>query len=209
MGGATGYQFLRLRHRDGDGAALRELLKTAFEPGLREFGGQVWGAWLGLFGLHSRDLVVMVSHPLRSAAISGALTTLLPDVATIEERYAFLPTARPEQTTPLARDGLYVFRFFDIRHVDAAEIVRLSREAWETFEASDAYASQPQGLFREHVPAGESGGIGAGRMLLVTWYDGFASWQVSRQPHPDALANFRRRAALTTGTIAIATRLAR
>ena len=45
-------------------------------------------------------------------------------------------------------------------------------------------------------------------MLLLTWYDGFESWQASRAPHPDALANFQRRAALTGGTVAYATRLA-
>ena len=44
-------------------------------------------------------------------------------------------------------------------------------------------------------------------MLLVTWYDGFDSWQNSRNPDPAARENFRRRHALTTGTIAYATRL--
>jgi hypothetical protein len=44
-------------------------------------------------------------------------------------------------------------------------------------------------------------------MLLLTWYDGLGSWQTSRQPAPDARENFRRRHALTAGTIAYATRL--
>jgi hypothetical protein len=44
-------------------------------------------------------------------------------------------------------------------------------------------------------------------MLLVTWYDGFDSWQTSRQPTAEATDNFRRRRALTQSTIAYATRL--
>lgn len=44
-------------------------------------------------------------------------------------------------------------------------------------------------------------------MLLCTWYDGLNSWQRSRTPAPEATENFRRRHALTSGTIAFATRL--
>jgi hypothetical protein len=44
-------------------------------------------------------------------------------------------------------------------------------------------------------------------MLLCTWYDGLESWQLSREPAPEAATNFRRRHALTLGTIAYATRL--
>jgi len=41
----------------------------------------------------------------------------------------------------------------------------------------------------------------------LTWYDGLNSWQASRQPAPEAAQNFRRRAQLTLGTVAYATRL--
>jgi hypothetical protein len=44
-------------------------------------------------------------------------------------------------------------------------------------------------------------------MLLVTWYDGLESWQTSRAPDPAAVENFKRRRALTDGTVALATRL--
>ena len=46
-----------------------------------------------------------------------------------------------------------------------------------------------------------------GRMLLVTWYDGLESWQISRRPNPAATENFLRRRELTQSTTAIATRL--
>jgi len=42
---------------------------------------------------------------------------------------------------------LYVFRFFEVRNADVEEVADLSRQAWETFENSDAYLSEPQGLF--------------------------------------------------------------
>ncbi len=44
-------------------------------------------------------------------------------------------------------------------------------------------------------------------MMLLTWYDGLESWQNSRGSSPEAVSNFRRRRALTQGTIAFATRL--
>jgi hypothetical protein len=90
---------------------------------------------------------------------------------------------------------------FEVRPEDCDEIVALSSQAWETFEGSDRYASQPRGLFRPRSR------LGAQRMLLVTWYDGFASWETSRTPAPQASENFRRRHALTGGTVAYATRL--
>ena len=64
-------------------------------------------------------------------------------------------------------------------------------------------ASQPMGLFR---PADAT--APRGPMLLLTWYDSFNSWELSRSPHPDATANFNRRRALSRSVIAYATRLA-
>jgi hypothetical protein len=95
-----------------------------------------------------------------------------------------------------------VFRFFDVetRHVE--EIVELSRDAWTTFENTAAYASEPLGLFAPADPSADSG-----RMLLLTWYDGFRSWELSRTPAPEARANFLRRHELTQGTVAYATAL--
>ena len=44
-------------------------------------------------------------------------------------------------------------------------------------------------------------------MMLVTWYDGFDSWEISRNPAPAARENFSRRRDLTLQTYAVATRL--
>ena len=109
---------------------------------------------------------------------------------------------RPDHAQALTRPGLYVFRFFAVRNVDVGEIARLSREAWTTFESTNAYRAEPQGLFCQRDRR-DANGV----MLLCTWYDGLESWQTSREPPPEAAENFRRRHALTHGTIAYATRL--
>ena len=124
------------------------------------------------------------------------------DAVEIREALLLAPTVRPESTAPCERPGLYVFRFFEVATVDVSEGAALSRQAWETYENADNYASEPQGLFRPAGTASESG-----RMLLVTWYDGLESWQTSRRPHPKARENFQRRRELTRGTMALATRL--
>jgi hypothetical protein len=161
-------------------------------------GASVWGAFQGLFGIASSDVVV-----LTQSANGDARPVVAPPDFTVREQYPLAATVRPAvPAATLERPGLYVFRFFnaDAEHVD--EIVHLSNEAWTTFERTSDYASQPQGLFRplERVP-------GPVRLLLLTWYDGFASWERSRRPAPAAVRNFQRRQALTRGTIAFATRL--
>ncbi len=214
MGGAIGFHHLRLRSDRLEAPALWQALQQRLASRLTPHGAQVWGVFQGLFGLHSRELILVLSHPLRRGGFLSELPGWLPDGISIDERYAWVPAARPEAAVPLGREGLYVLRFFDVRHADADEIASISRQAWETFEVSNRYASQPLALFKEQItgqvpdPAGSDARIdGRGRMLLVTWYDSFLSWQTSRQPAPEATASFQRRAALTSGTIAYACRL--
>jgi len=156
----------------------------------------VYGVFGGLFGIGSGELVVVTSQPREHASLAA------PAGARVVEQHFLLPTVRPETPGSLERPGVYVFRFFHVKNADVDEIVRVSAEAWVTFENTDAYRSEPQALFspRDRQPE-------RGWMLLLTWYDGFASWETSRQPAPQARASFARRHALTFGTIAYATRL--
>ncbi len=160
-------------------------------------GAEIWGAFYGLFGIGSNELVLVLhtedGTPIRALTKSGF---------EVVDSHVLMPTVRPDRFEPLTRPGLYVFRFFDVAHEDVDEIARLSSEAWASFETTDAYAAQAQGLFAQ-VDRSDPHGV----MLLVTWYDGFDSWQTSRQPTSEATDNFRRRRALTQGTIAYATRL--
>ncbi len=198
------YAYLRLRGPGRDSEALKSALKDQLFGAWRQDGIAIWGVWTGLFGIASNELVVMVAgagaRTLESFEAPLATSRVSIDVV---DGLALAPTVRPEEATPCDRPGLYVFRFFDVLGGDVEEIAALSREAWETFENTDAYAAEPQGLFRQ-------AGLGAterGRMLLVTWYDGLESWQTSRRPNPAATENFRRRRELTGGTLALATRL--
>lgn len=192
----------------GEGRTYQPLLASLREttfPAVQRAGGRPWGAWYGLFGLRSNELIVVTSWPLDAAA--PELTSAnLPPGANVLEQYDFVPTVRPDIDTPLSRPGLYVFRFFDVHHRDVDEVAALSHEAWTTFENTSHYQAEPQALFAEHDRTRDPDDTGpTGTMLLLTWYDGLESWQGSRTPAPEARENFRRRAALTRGTLAIAT----
>ena len=176
-------------------------LRQTTYPTIEQAGGRLWGTWFGLFGLRNNELIVVTSWD-NAADPARALADALPGEAKVVEQYTFVPTVRPETDTPLTREGLYVFRFFEVRTADVGQVAALSNEAWTTFENTAAYQAEPQALFKERKPASDRS-----TMLLLTWYDGFASWETSRTPAPEARDNFRRRAELTRSAFPIATRL--
>ncbi len=156
--------------------------------------GKIWGVFSGLFGLASNELILvsytddeLVSPQAHPLAVSHEV---------------WRPTVRPVAFSPCNQSGLYVFRRFHVAAQDVAEVVQLSSQAWESFVDAERYQTQPLGLFCP--PADEQGVV---KMMLVTWYDGFSSWQLSRAPAPDARENFARRHALTQTTYAVATQL--
>ena len=159
----------------------------------RCLGSASGGSFHGLFGIGTNELFVVTVAP---AAIEATADFDVVDGCLFE------PTVRPTSPTPMTREGVYVFRFFDIDHANVDEIAELSRDAWKTFETSTDYQAEPQALFAEAERTGERG-----RMLLVTWYDGFESWQVSRSPPGDARDRFARRHRLMARAIPYATRL--
>ncbi len=187
------YHWLRIRAGERNWANAYARFKATETPD----GVDVWGAFFGLFGIGSNEfaLVLHCDGPAPTELVTGAGFEVV-------EQHALVPTVRPKAFAPLTRPGLYVFRFFDVRNTDVEEIAALSNEAWTTFEDTDAYAAEPQALFCQADRSDERG-----VMLLLTWYDGLASWQTSRRPAPEARENFQRRHALTAGTIAYATRL--
>ena len=195
------FHFSRLAGPGREWQPLKQRLDGEVLPALTRSGGTCWGMWHGLFGLASNELLVVTCWP-RAANASALLRDALPREMAVHDSADFVATVRPDDVSPRTKPGLYVFRFFSLANVDVEEIAQLSLTAWATFEANTTYAAQPQGLFCERDRS-----AARGRMLLLTWYDGFASWQASRAPHPDASANFQRRAALTNGTTAYATRL--
>ena len=187
------YAFTRLSTRGRDyGAAYQAVKANGLAP------AKIWGVFHGLFGIASNELILVTY---------GDVEAVHDDIAAMDEvvgaRTLLLePTVRPTEDAPRTREGLYVFRFFEVEHKDVDEIAALSFEAWKTFENVDAYHAEPQGLFRQQDTSAATG-----RMLLCTFYDGLNSWQASRTPAETARENFRRRHTLTHGTVAYATRL--
>ena len=201
------YCYLHLRGEGRSNEALHAVLRNDIAPRWRQAGITVWGVWEGIFGVASNELIVVAMAG--GERVEPEFTDVLADSLSqgevgLREKLLLAPTVRPSGMAPCDKAGLYVFRFFEVSNADTAEIAELSRQAWETFENSDAYQTEPQGLFRTADRATERG-----RMLLVTWYDGLDSWQLSRKPAPEATANFLRRRELTEGTVALATRLSR
>ncbi|MDA1073324.1 MAG: hypothetical protein O3A63_01005 [Proteobacteria bacterium] len=182
---------------DRDGTRLEVFLRTQTAA----LNMQIWGIWRGMFGVGSNERLVIY---VRSDATKETLDGLSLDQAhcVVKEHLVMTPTVRPVSGAPCQREGLYVFRRFAVNAADVDEIAALSAQAWTTFETSDAYQAEPQGLFRSVTSSGSC------MMLLVTWYDGLESWQISRRPPPEAMQNFRRRHALTHSTSAVACNLA-
>lgn len=186
------YHWLRVRAAGPGWADEYARLRASTAPGI-----EIWGAFYGLFGIGSNELLLVVRSedgpPTLPVTAAGFEVT---------ESHALVPTVRPEKFEPITRPGLYVFRLFEVANKDVDEIARLSSEAWASFENADSYTAEAKGLFAQ---ADRSHPNGA--MVLLTWYDGLDSWQASRRPAPEAVDNFRRRRALTQRSVAYATRL--
>ncbi|MCZ6640310.1 MAG: hypothetical protein O7G86_19300 [Gammaproteobacteria bacterium] len=194
------YCFLHLRGAERNWQPLKETLDAHVLPNWEAAEIVAWGVWHGLFGVASNELIVMAASNAHKSL--DEITAPLAGIAEVQRAELLTNTVRPVDTRPCERQGLYVFRFFDVLHKDVDEIVQLSNEAWKSFENVENYQAEPQGLFCQR----DLGEV-SGKMLLVTWYDGLGSWQTSRRPPDAARDNFRRRHDLTRSTVAIATRL--
>ena len=189
------FAFIRLRGRGWHWQSVYDAASQALAP------ASVWGMFEGLFGIGSNELIVVTVGG--GDAIAASIQTLAALDAIVEtESLTLLPTVRPTTSEPMTREGLYVFRFLDIAHADVETAAALSNTAWETLENSDRFQAEPQALFCQRDRTAERG-----QMLLVTWYDGFSSWQESRKSPPAAGEKFQQRRRLTEGAVPYATRL--
>lgn len=190
------YAYIRLRAAGREFRAAYDALRAENYAALRP--AQLWGAFHGLFGLASNELVVVAFGDV--GGVQERLAAL-PSVAAADA-LLLEPTVRPTAGVQRAREGLYVFRFFGVAHRDVDEIAAISAAAWQDFEHGSDYQAVPQGLFKQLDRTAPDG-----KMLLCTWYDGLNSWQASRTPPGQAGERFRRRGAMTQWTVAYATRL--
>ena len=155
-----------------------------------------WGVFPGLFGLATNELYWV---------LSGEDTGLPEWMGEFEivSQTSLTATVRPQDFVPRTTPGIYVFRWFQVDRSKIDEVVRLSNEAWRTFEGG--FDTEVQGLF-EVKPDFTVGEVDCA-MLLVTWYRDLSVWQDSRAPDPEARERFIARQQLLDSAVPIATRL--
>ena len=175
---------IRFQNWDASSNFLVELKKRA----------NIWGVWRGVFGLSSRDCIVIC--PERDSD----QPFVAPDGTEVIKSVNLSSTARPQSSAPLTQSGLYVFRTFEIDRENIEAAVDLSTRGWLYFEDQPDFAAQPIALFEVALKT-------SSYLLLITWYRDFRSWERSREPDPEATKNFVARQKLTHSTLAIATRL--
>lgn len=185
------YQVFKLRDPSRPGTVeLLGAIEQQVQPFLEDQPADIFGVFTSLLGLASNELYLVTSGE----------TLSLPGQTTFDviETTTLLPTIRPLNREPATKPGVYVFRWFTVAPSNVDEIVRLSGEAWPSFEAD--FDAEVQGLFVEESDLPEL-------MLLITWYRDLTAWQTSRAPSPDARENFLKRHRLTRRALPIATQL--
>jgi hypothetical protein len=198
------YELLRSKDNDSNGILnMVKTINTRILPEVKASGYSLYGIFFGLFGLSSNELYLIATREDIGPSLEGTtpLSKLISENNfSLRESYQLSPTVRPTEHTTRTRDGIYVFRWFTIFNRDVDEIVKLSDEAWVSFEGD--FDSEVQGFFAERDRSNEQG-----RMLLLTWYRDLSVWETSRKPSPEARERFQKRHKLTLETMAIATRL--
>jgi hypothetical protein len=104
------------------------------------------------------------------------------------------PTTRPVDGARPKPGGIYVHRWLTIDAGAVDEFVALSNEAWVGFEGG--FDTDVFGLFEAEASARDRK-AGERRMLLMTHYRDFATWEASRKPDPKTAKAFARRRELT------------
>lgn len=199
------YRLLKIKDKTSNGSA--SLLRN-LESSLNNLPSDVklehYGSFFGALGMATNEVYFLVYSKQPDLQLKAHLSS--PDIEVLEERN-FIPTVRPLEHSARSKEGVYVFRWFDVFRKDVTEIADLSKQAWETFESD--FDSEIQALFAEAEETntdinGEDEPI---KMLLITWYKNFTVWENSRTPSPEAKKNFTRRHALTLEALPIATHL--
>jgi len=126
------------------------------------------------------------------AATAGAVLKA-PGVAA-GEHHGLTATTRPTDGARPKTDGIYVHRWFTIDGAAVDEFVALSNEAWVGFEGG--FDTDVFGLFVADASP-QDVREGARRMLLMTHYRDFATWEASRKPDAKTARSFARRQTLT------------
>ena len=177
-------------------AAFTAHLRDVVAPAIAKAGGEMLGIFQGQLGFASTEAVVLLRWPdagrdrLREIDAAPGVFTLHPEMLT--------PTVRPSDGATLKRGGIIVHRWFTVDADSVADFVELSNRAWSNFESS--YDTEIFGLFTAERNA-EDLRLGAGRLLLLTYYASHGVWEASRDQTRDPAGPFVKRHALTRSTI--------
>lgn len=195
------FTYSEVRTRNDWTTALQAFRDQAL-PGIVEQGGLLVGVWhevplkddAPFERLGPNELLVMIAWPDESVdAPSGRADralTVLDEVVRVRTRL-FRSTVRPERVSELSRPGFFVHRLSTFAPEDINTVIRLSVEAWQTFEPT--FGAEVIGLFRE-TPDRD----GTAQMLRIAWYRSYEGWQESRMfgRDPSSLERFRARGEL-------------
>lgn len=141
-------------------------------------------------GLANNQLGLMLAWPANAAQAIPSLEDAIRSLDGVKEvsTRVFVPVYLTDGLNVPTGNGFYVHREerYANEHVDDA--VRLSREAWQTWEPT--WGVRVTGLFRE-VP-GEPDSVNLNR---IVWYPSYQVWQETRnfQKDPESARRFRER----------------
>lgn len=180
--------------------------------------GALYGVWRSQIGRPRDELTAMTvwSEPVTAAQAQAVLIDGAPDLLAVTSD-VMMPTLRPVDVRPPARQGNYAFRWFMTPEEDWPEFLDLCAEAWPGFES--AYDSQVIGLWRCTTDLHESAIAEPAGMtpskgicsLLVTRRPNLAMWERSKLPEGAAETAVRetlsRRYDLCTWTVVYTTTL--
>jgi hypothetical protein len=130
---------------------------------------------------------------LTDDAATGGAVLKAPGVVSGEHQ-ALTATTRPTAGARPKTDGIYVHRWLTIDGGAVDEFVALSSEAWVGFEGG--FDTDVFGLFVADASPQDQR-QGERRMLLMTHYRDFATWEASRKPDAKTARAFARRRELT------------
>ena len=186
-------------------------IKKTMTPILDDAGATLYSVWVPVRmpdsapfeGLTATQLALMAAWPDQDIQISAldATLTALDGVSRVTTNI-LIPIYLAESLAVPTEAGFYVHREELYHPLDVNEAVRLSQEAWKTWEST--FGTRVTGLFRE-----QSDSIEVASLLRIVWYRSFDGWLDSRDAarDPEARRRFaaRRLLQLEGSGVAIAT----
>lgn len=192
--------------------ALVQTLRQQVLPTILDADEKIFAIWLPVdkpddapfAGLATNQVGLMLAWPDRAAPEIVALDRVLAAQAGVNAVVTrmFEPVYLADGLTVPTATGFYVHREEHYGTADVAEAIRLSQEAWVTWEP--AFGVKVIGLFREIPVRGD-----AVNLNRIVWYPSYTGWLGTRNTttDPESAQRFReRRQLLIEGSgIAIAT----